>query len=457
MNKQNVNKELGVLTEYDFYNAALESFPIDTPIKNIADLAAQALAHDLTYVWVLPGCFALGGVDFCTPGPEWDSYTNYDLSGNPVCCRIWRRGTPGRAGRTVYIQWPDHGPWEWDIPDHITLLATVSYLEKVIGMPVVWSPGHLGIKILKDMNSKGQRANWLAQLPGDIHGLTLGSGRPFDYQTAARDIVWKRPLLQVEKGMYLHKLDKNSAHPAACTGQALGAGMPTHCYATDYDSKKPGLWKVVKAEIGENAYHWNGTALPNPIRSIMTTTSIEQARRQGYTIEVGEGYQWEESHRILDTWARFLWECRQALKAPSAEYKHDIARLNARQTCNDILHVTIGKLADRKTRDHWYYRPDWWTLIVARATSAMFYNISQLLETATLPALVYIDALWIPSIHADPAAACPQLLKREGELGGFKVVYDKPLVIDETIIDAFNQSDSIVSLVQFLNELAGEE
>jgi hypothetical protein len=457
----NAKPDIGVVDNTGLTNARMEHFEMGVYI-NIGELVDQALTFGLTYVWVLPGSGLSQLVTRAfieTAGEQWDVFASYSRvhTDRPMFARVWRKKTPGKEGRTVYVGFPEWGTWGWKELDAITLLATVSYLHMALGLPLVWSPGYMAMDLLKALNLE-KRADWLKAPSVDLRQLPLEGGETYPIMRSARDLTWKRDLTAKEKRMkYIHKYDKNSMYLAAATGLLVGEGDPVHVSGEAFDERLPGLWHV-RAVQGESPY--DGKLLPNPARlPHLTTAMVTCARKLGWQIDVIEGYQWNEQgmyHRTLETWANTLWDVRQRLRVPSAEYKHTEARRNAYRTIGAIAHVGIGKLADEDTTGG-LYRPDIWALVVGRACANIFFNVEQIRAKSGLtPILIHTDALWYVSNDAHPETAVPGIIDKAGKLGGYKVVYEKPLLVKDAAATIAKES-SPAKLVRLVNQLGGEE
>jgi hypothetical protein len=463
-----INPEVAVLDDEQFTTAKMERTALTSPIIHLADLARQALTANVTTIWVLPGSQLSQRVDrsfITSAGEEWDAFASYSRldENRPMFARIWRKNTSGRAGRTLYVGFPEWGTWPWKCPDVVTLLATITYIESAIGLPVLWSPGHMALDLLKALNVE-KRASWLSPLPTDLRTLPTSDGRTLPIMKCARDLTWKRPLTPREKKMkWIHKYDKNSMYLASATGLLVGEGNPEYVTGEAFDDRLPGIWRIT-ANRGDSPY--DGMKLPTPARTEwMTTAMVACAKALGYEVQVHEGYQWHEHgkyHRTLESWANMLWAARQSLKTTSPSFdptfKHPQGRENAYDTIGAIAHVGVGKLADDSTSGG-LYRPDLWALTVGRACANIFYNVDSLRKkTGLTPVLIYTDALWFISNDPNPETAISGIVDTTGsKLGGYKVVYKHPLALTKEVIDAFEKIESPTKLTRRLNVLAGED
>ncbi len=462
-----INPEVAAVDDMQLTTAKLERIQLSGPIANLGDLARQALDANVSNIWVLPGSRLSQAADKTfieSAGEEWDVFASYSrMEGNrPMFARIWKRNTPGWAGRTVYVGFPEWGTWPWMCPDVVTLLATVSYIESALGLPVLWSPGRMALDLLKALNLE-KRASWLSPLSTDLRTLPTNGGKTLPIMKCARDLTWKRELTAREKKMkWVHKYDKNSMYLAAATGLLVGEGDPEHVEGDAFDERLPGIWRI-HAERADSLY--DSVTLPSPARmEWLTTAMVTCAIKMSYQVQVLEGYQWNKQgmyHRTLESWANTLWAVRQSLKptSPTFElaFKHSQGRENAYNTIGAIAHVGIGKLGDEDTSGG-LYRPDMWALTVGRACANIFHNIESIRKTTGLtPVLVYTDSLWYVSNDQDPETAVPGIIDKQDKLGGYKVVYNQPLAMSKAVIDAFAKVDSPTKLVRMLNVLAGED
>jgi hypothetical protein len=462
-----LNPEVAVIDDAQLTSAKMERVRLSESIANLGDLARQALAANVSHVWALPGTQLSQTVDknfILGAGKEWDVFASYSRleEDRPMFARIWRKNTSGREGRTIYVGFPEWGTWPWKCPDVVSLLATLTYTESALGLPVVWSSGHMALDLLKALNLE-KRASWLSPLTTDLRTLPTNDGRTLPVKKCARDLTWKRTLTpRDKKKKWVHKYDKNSMYLAAATGLLVGEGDPEHVEGNAFDERLPGIWRI-RAERADTLY--DGVQLPSPTRMEWLTTAMATcAMKMGYQVEMLEGYQWNKPgmyHRTLESWANTLWAARQSLKFGSPTFdpafKHQLGRENAYNTIGAIAHVGVGKLADESTSGG-LYRPDMWALVVGRACANIFYNIESIRKTAGLtPVLVYTDSLWYVSDDPDPETAVPGIIDKQNKLGGYKVVYEQPLAMSKAVVDAFAKTPSPTKLVRTLNGLAGED
>jgi hypothetical protein len=432
----------GVLTDTHLMIPKRGAFEVAQP-QDLGDICMLGNQYDVSHVWVLPGTWLSGSMDLAfverTDAGVWDYFASKDdTSGRPMYARLWLRGARGREGRTVWIGFAEYCRFGWeDIRDPQVLLDAVSCLEKTLGVPVRWSPGHIAIELIKKLN-EGKRESWVRESTMDLKSL------PFN--RAARDLIWKTSDLgAMREGLYLHQYDKNSAYLAAATGVQVGAGDPIHVEG-DVDATLPGIYNV-RFDVGESPYRAGGLLPPVINTDWVTPDIIAMARTLGYQVDVVEGWQFTEKHRTLESWAKTLWDARALLRGQSGE-----AAALAYRVVKQIALIGVGRLASKKSSQ--FLRPDWWACIVGRARATMFRKIEQLRLMGHMPVLIYNDSVYYLSPDPDPVTAVPGLLEKAGNLGGYK--HEWTFHMDERMIALF-RSLSPGQLVEALNERADIE
>ena len=155
----NPNTIQGALTDTDFTlvgtvggKRALQSIPVPPQMSDWSTLFTHAVQAGLTSVWVMPGSrfsrevtqSSLEQVD-----SVWEvsaTYSQLDPA-RPLCASVWRKLRSGRQGPVLSLTFPEYGGWEWQLPDATALLATVTYLEQALGIPVNCSPEQLALDL----------------------------------------------------------------------------------------------------------------------------------------------------------------------------------------------------------------------------------------------------------------------------------------------------------------------
>lgn len=302
------------------------------------------------------------------------------------------------------------------------VLITLRYLEQALCVSVGASPGRVGWSYLKKI-----RPEWIEEIPGiDLRACH------FDREAMA-DIIWERPLLSIERRKkYLHKFDKAAAYPYAATQTDIGVGTPVHvehgrdavhekghpqavgvwrCTITYdgslYNPLMPRVWKEDKGSYAATE-GW----LAGPI--------IRLLRKAGHKVTVHEGYVFPERHDVLLRWGKDLWEVRQGFLDDKWVNKKcaDLAR----QATKFIMNSTIGIMAFKDFDDtDEMKRPDIRMQIIARHRELTWHNIDKVRTMyGVTPICVYMDAAYYVSDEPDGRKAFPELVKREGQFGGYR-------------------------------------
>jgi hypothetical protein len=469
----NPNTILGVLTDTHFIligtsggKRAPQSIPLPPQVSDRSTLFRHAVQAGLTSLWVMPGTrfsrevsrFFIEQTDnvwevVATPG-QLDPAC-------PLCASVWRKLPSGRQGPILSLTFPEYGGWGWQLPDAMTLFATVTYLEHALGVPVSCSPEQLALDVLKDLTVTTD-ASWVRPPTVDLRTLPTGDGQIVPIQESARPVVWMRPLTIAEWRMkYLHKYEHNTLDLEACKEVLLGAGDPLYsANGRAYDGKLPGIWRV-KAETAGSIF--DGKRLPSCIHGEwMSTPEVKCCAAIAYQVQVTEGYYWPESHRTLERWATTLQKALQRFKQLNNTYRHAPARSNASHTIQAIAQLGIEKLADfapladkQEKTPSGLYRPDWWAQITGQSRASVFAHLVTLVGRGSMPILVDRHTLWFVSNDPNPLTAVPGLAPEKP--GGYKAAYEAPLTLSSEIKEAFRTSNNATQLALMLDALAKEK
>ena len=116
---------------------AVQSLPLSTEGPDFPALVQQAVRAGLSRVWVLPGTrvsHELNSAFLEQVSRVWEvevSASPLDPT-HPVCASIYRKLPIGRQGPVLSLLFPEYERWGWQLPDALTLLATITYLEQVL-------------------------------------------------------------------------------------------------------------------------------------------------------------------------------------------------------------------------------------------------------------------------------------------------------------------------------------
>jgi hypothetical protein len=443
----------------------IRTIPVNELPTSIASVCDLANAHDVTHVWIMPGL----PIAMIASDETWDVFSSWTASrddsetgatrsqedmyqlwlageNHPLFTRMWKRGRKSDPMcRQVKIGFPERGDWVWNITSPIDILAAISYLEEVLHVVVEWSPGHIGTELVKHLNRTANRQAWIRETSIDLFSL------PIPWHKTARDIVWSNPSIAQYQGLFLYQFDKRSAYLSSCPGVYVGAGDPVHA-TEQIDTTLPGVYRVTVSEQGGL---FDDVMLP----AILTTEWITDdvltyACSQGYTIDVHEGYQWEEKHKTLESYAKKLWESRHVFRTDTARFPHEQGRKNAENTMKEIALIATGKFASKKKASR-FMRPDWWAKIVGKTRVNILRNLKTFAERGYMPVLIYSDSLYFVSDNPNPREAIPGILAREHELGGYR--HEGTWTITPELVEAFAtlRASAVQKLLEHTPQLEG--
>ncbi len=368
-----------------------------------------AQAQGITHFWVWPGCSQeQAGMDFLEAPIEFRRFVSYTSDGLPKFASVRFRDF---IGHTVYIGYPQRGRWNWTLENPVDILQTVQYLESKIGVPVEWSPGHMGGDLLNQA--------W-EHLPLVLQDCSFDL-RDLPFVDAARGINFRRALTSDMIGQHVHHDDKNSEFLSACRSVKCGIGDPVHLEGGEITPGLPGIYRVDLWKCDDT---FDGVLLPRIIevdQEWVTNDVLEFAIQQGCELTIREAWVFEDYKKILNAPAWSIWSARKEFK-DEIFYDNQAARQNAYNTCKEIALIFVGNFAMNKQLHPGIDRihPNWWADVVGRARVALLANIKRFAAVAGAPICVERDGLFFVSRDPNWRTAVPGILDRQGELGGFK-------------------------------------
>src|SRR5579885_539489 len=391
------------------YNTPLPLKPV-----NLRSLVETALYAGVDALWVLPGSIGHTHAGIApkkfTEGQHYETRKSTDSKGIPLSVLAWRKNGTREERRAIMICFPGHDT-RWgleEITGPTRLLAALNALQDELELPIMWSPGHVGRALMKREN-EGKREQWVrapGQLPdmmGDVHFM-------------AKDLRKKEAIPLIDGEWYLHVFDKNSMYLAAATGCNLGEGQPTLPKNIAFNAKWPGVWRYGDCWLWtpELEYHLKG-------ENGLTGAIIEEA------------YVWPLYHQTLRSWGEALWLARKNLKEINTD-AYEIIKAIATQGLGWLAHKPAAGNSQ-------WYRPDWWSMIVATARAKMLYKAQAIYrEYGVSPVWFDVDEIGFVSSDPNPRTAFPSMLTHEGHLGGFKITGST--LIDGEIIEAFDEKNT---------------
>jgi hypothetical protein len=455
----------GVLTDHELLlggivegKPVLHALLLPREAGELDGLLAYLWEQEVTTVWVLP--IARLSREMTTERLEqenqrWTSlvHSASTTPTRPSCALFFPREARSTAGRRLTLAFPAHAGWEWKLPDALTLLATVIYLEQLLARPVVDIPELCSAQLLSDLTLK-EPVSELRASPVDLWSLSSQQGRPLPFLQGGRELSWKRPLtLAEERQRYLHKYTYFSRNLRACQGVSLGIGtVQSSPTGRACDGARPGIWRVKLNRAGSL---FDGKALPGCLeQEWMSTPQLTSCRAIGYEVQVQEGIFWQQSHHLLDSWASFLWEASERLHTQPQRYRHPQACANASITIQQLVEGAVTSFALREEEGGWS-RPDWQAQILGRARALLFTDLTRFVKRGTMPVLLHGDAFWTASADPNPLTAVPGLLPKR-RWNGYRVGYAVPLFLSREVRDLFRGEKAIDEVVNVLDTLAEE-
>lgn len=434
----------GVITDSHLYcmrQGKLSKLAHPYPVRHVGDLLQLCLDYDLQTLWILPGSHLSeqGTKPFVDDAREtWGiktvKYARVRGRQGEHCTFVsaWKKQETRSAqetGRTVYVGYAEHMP-DWcldEIENPVTLLAAISYVEDVLGVPVLFSTGNAGKKLMEKTNSNRERSAWVT--PVGLNAFT-----PVVTEKAL-PAHWKRAFTEEEQGLpWLVAYDKNSMYPASCTSVQLGTGLPTLVEHPTFDMTRdkplPGLWYCRIS--GESPF--NGRELPHPTNGITSgwfwSYTVKLLHELGYLVEIEQAYVWdkEHTHTPLRPFAECIWDARISLRTNTARYTNQEARKHAEGGVKMVANKGLAWLdlqanRTREDTEDSFDRPDWYQLLKDNARYQMFWRIRTYLKKGFHPVGMHEDCLFYLAETQEHEAAIPGMMDRADKLGGFKRKY----------------------------------
>jgi hypothetical protein len=459
----NPRTTIGVLTETEVLQLAivqgkrvLRSLRLPRYASEVSGLVKSLWQADLTEVWVMSATTLSQTVTcvwFEQVHPHWTTVV-HPAPGNPdrpACVLLWPSEGSPHTGRRLALVFPEHDGWGWVLPDAKSLLASVTYLDQVLGRTVADAPELVAHQLLTELTAD-QPTTSLRASQLELPHLPTSDGVSPPILQSAREFAWMRPLLLAEQRQrYLHKYIHLSLVLEAAMSIYLGAGVPQHSPAgRAYDGRRPGLWRVEAEPAGSL---FDGRRLPSCLKGEwMSTPQVQCCRTIGYQVRIREGYAWQEAYPVLQRWATTLWQAAERLQTRPQFFRHVQARANASCTITKLAERGVALLAQGQAAGGWG-RPAWWASLVGSSQAALFAQLVRLVRKGTMPVLVAGDALWVVSNDPDPLTAVPGLATAR-RWQGYSVGYTDPLPLSEEVQAAFRTTGDARHLGQRLDTLA---
>ncbi len=452
---------VGVLTEqellcYDTFadgKHQLRSVLLPLDVTAQGDLLAFLWNHELHAVWVMPATRwsrTLTRSWFQSQERKWMVLPRGAPQESEQLHTVLLWPSDGRplSGRQLLMAFPEAAGWTWHLTDGTSLLATLTYLERVLGRPVSDGPTSLAGQLLTDLIPSGAFTP-LKQETWDE------SATPLSSDTTTCHLNWMRPLTRAEQqSKYLHCYSHLSLQLEACLQLRLPTGDSTYsARGRAYDGNYPGVWRVQVERAGSV---FDGKYLPACLDDAwMSTPQVQCCRTLGYRVQVLEGVAWPHSHLSLQHWAQTLWQAAGRVAYPSPLFKHEEGRTNTAASVAQLAHLGLAQFSPEHPESAWY-RAEWWQQIVGGGRAVLFAHLARLVKRGVMPVLLHRDALWIVSDDPNPLTAVAGLLSGS-RWTGYYVAYPTPLPLARDVQHIFHTVSSPAEAVRVLDALVHEE
>lgn len=233
------------------------------------------------------------------------------------------------------------------------------------------------------------------------------------------DFNWSRLPDSDEREMrFIHAYDRGGSYPATLPGLYFGIGDPVHLAENvTFDPKLPGYWLVKIPDAADIRMPY----ILNPGRSRsfehpkwVCTPAIDQAIKQGYTVEILEAIVWTERAKVLE---KFYDRIHHAADELDTDDPDDQAARNQSKVMRNSGMGMLASVTYMKGRPG--FKPEWWFSIVSKANFNIVHNIVQIGNaTGRWPLAVLKDTVLYASEDPDPASAWPGPSEKYGRRFG---------------------------------------
>jgi len=423
----------------DYWSILDETASQSMYAPSLPQLHAYMDANKIDVLWTMPGSQfekVIRAEHFLDlQGKEYNVYVPTDcLPDAKTQRRLYgaRVRSISRRSHDHFFMFPGNREWKvphnhdkgvWCCPEPENLLDTVNYLQEEYRVPIIWSPGHIGMDVLKAEHQRDLvEITPLAEDQKTLFSESVARG-------CCNSVAWANQANL--KGTHIYGFDKNAQFLGAAQSVELGNGA--FHKSRKFDPDVVGFWHF---QVENHRGPFNGMKLPRILdrdEGWAHTDLIRVALHCGTMLTVQGGYVWQKHDKYLERWAKSMWHHRMSLQSAGEGQKQDVARSNAASTTKMIPNTAVG-LFVRMGRPHWNHS------IVHRAGANQAYSLARIYrEFGILPCLVSKDAFYIASFEPDPAKVVPGLLEHKQEQRGYKLI--GRCEITEEIIAAFGRID----------------
>jgi hypothetical protein len=428
-----------------YYRCGKDRFNEPVPFyacEKLASLATVALQHHATHAWVMPEIMQYSA-DFADYDAQYwqPPKIRYNEKGVFSAGSLMRpEGYTGRRQITVIgvagCRWAEDNAWLLQAKPG-EFLSVINEVESLLGVPITGTPAMAAWRLLKMLHP-----NWTLEIEDDLRARHFGP-------EVAPDLYFTSPVLKEGtdlKGMFLCKVDKGMAFTSAAglVDPYYGNGTPQGVDGDRYEDKAVGSWLCTFERPSNFCQYvpvlpqWKGK---DTFDAWVLTPHVRMMRYLGYNVKVHEGWIFPERHKLLEKWASLLWDARESAKSP-------YARGYIKQAANGMIGLTTSEaVTDLDKR-----RPDIRSQTIAHSVELVTYNIMKYQKLyGYWPLMVYNDALYYVLPSPNLRALMPEVVAREGKLGGYR--YEGYIEITPEVEDILHSVKYIGKRLEALNKI----
>ncbi|MDQ6659538.1 MAG: hypothetical protein M3Z24_01070, partial [Chloroflexota bacterium] len=169
---------IGVLTErelllHDIFadgKRTLRSLLLPLDAAEPGELLAFLWQAELNMVWVMPTTRwsqTMTDTWFRSVESQWTVIVRSASQepDRPLSVLLWPKGNSRPTARQLVLAFPEQARWGWQLADATSLLATVTYLERVLARSVSDGPELLAHQLLTDLTANSSSTPWRRSPP----------------------------------------------------------------------------------------------------------------------------------------------------------------------------------------------------------------------------------------------------------------------------------------------------
>jgi hypothetical protein len=382
------------------YVSGAGSRTIGRPLQSIEDVIKLAHALNVWSVWLVDvptDTHAFWQLD----SEQWGHVQRWPDAerDEPLASALYSTSKPGHRRWSVFVcdlsrdhRWPVSAQPEMDAQ---AWAYTVEHCERLLAVPLRFSPGTTGLRFLREQ---------LATVPP-----APASPLP---ELEAPVANYADPTV-IKHQKWWHAFDRNAAYLAAMQSTPLGSGTPIAWRDYDNDQRAPLSARHAIFSLDGYELEQAQAKYPNMARgagwydhAIVRALGVQPA-------DLTEGYVWQDSKAYLRTFADTLWTMRATAQESGSRMLLELTKA--------IYTETYGNLNAQRIGSNALFRPHWHTAIRAESTRRVMADVIKWRTFGAFAAA--IDLVLVASDHKDPAKALSPATARRAGLGGYKHVY----------------------------------